>query len=356
MDKPTPNRLLDLPAGQGIVGSSIRWDLVSDGANAGQIHPVVGGNMTNDPTASVCRTVRGLRLTPSDYAAIDLFADRVRVWWVLADGTEWSLGVFAFVDPTEEETTAGTSVTVSLYDRWLDLDQPVTHSVSVPPGGVFTDTMRALVIEAGIEDTSGLQPSGNRALDPLNWPIGTGRGRIIRELAELAGHLPPYFDRDGVFTSRGPDKVTESWGHRYDLGAGSRVVRGSVRRPRKSVDAAGQHVVVSNGPTNGPIVGTATVDPSSPLHPQRRRSVRTEVHQVQGIASTDAANRLAAVYAAKAAIDYDTLEFAATPDPRHDTWDVVEFDQTFYREVAWTLPLSATGTMTHRLTRSDFPT
>lgn len=353
VEKPSGNRLLDLPAGVGTVASQVRYELLTEGEYAGTLHPRVGANMTNDPTRAVPRQVTSVELTADEYADIDLFGDECRVVWVLSDGTEWPWGVFRFVDPVEQVATSGTSVRVSLFDRWVDLDQPVTHTVSVPPRGRYTDTIRQLVDEAAM-DSGGVESSGARALDPLNWQAGTPRGRIIRELATLAGHLPPYFDNTGVFRSRPPEGLAESWGHRYDLGTRSRVIAGSVKRPRKSVDAPGAHLVINSGPTVGPVVGWATVDPDSPLHPLRRRATRVEVHTVQGVESSAAAESLARLYAARETLDYDLLDFDSLPDPRHDTWDTVEFDTVNHREIAWSVNLRPEGPMTHRCTRAEY--
>lgn len=338
-----------------MISSTVRYTIVVDGHAAGELHPEAGASLTLDAKAAVPRTIRGLRLPATEYAGIDLFGDRVRVEWVIDTRTgpvTFPLGIFGFADPVEDLATSGTSAVVTLADPWLDLDQPVTHSVSVPPGGYFTDTMRNLVAETGA-DTTLLQPSGARAGDPLNWPIGTGRGAIIRQLAEHAGQLPPYFDATGRFVSRPPDWLAESWGHRYD-DAHPRIIAGTLRRPRKSVDAAGAHLVVNTAAPTGPIWGYAEVDSESPLHPARRRSTRVEVHSMQGIDSSATANRIAQLHAAKVTADYDTTEFSALPDPRHDTWDVVTLDGVNYREIGWTLRLSPAGPHTHRLTRGEW--
>ena len=95
------------------------------------------------------------------------------------------------------------------------------------------------------------------------------------------------------------------------------------------------------------IVRTATPAPASEARPGRC----THDIDAQGLADIAAANAAAeAAYLA----DQDALSFVSftgTPDPRHDSFNVVSYDGINYLELSWSLELRPGGAHQHDLAR-----
>ncbi len=65
-----------------------------------------------------------------------------------------------------------------------------------------------------------------------------------------------------------------------------------------------------------------------------------------------AATEAARVIGLQDADTYQWASFAAAPDPRHDTFNVVRWQGALWREQAWSLPLVAGAEHRHELRRS----
>ena len=120
------------------------------------------------------------------------------------------------------------------------------------------------------------------------------------------------------------------------------------------LDAPNVHLVVNSGPNDLEIVGRARIDATQPHSVENRGYEVIEVHREQGVSSSDEATRMAKTYAAAHPHDYAELSFQSTPDPRHDTFDLIEFGDVVYRERSWTLRLRPGGPHTHDCTRAGY--
>lgn len=355
---PVPaNPLLDLDPGIGQVASSIRFEVVDrDLEVVGTVRPLEAASINAKVQGNIKRTLNGVRLGESALRDLDPFRHRIKPWWVLEDGTEWPLGVFVFTASAIHVGTYVSTLDTTLMDQEHILDQGTNATFSIAAGGSIRTAVEALIGQLRI--TNVVLPSTTVTVgDPVVWAAGTSRLRILNELCALAGWLSPYFDNDGVLVIRTPPDVDhDAPDHVYDSNAQHRcrILRASIVQNDNLLDAPNVFVVICSGPSDGEIVGAAQVDPRLPWSVANRGYEVVEVIRVQGLTSTAQAEYLAAVYASQAG-GYRNVTFDGTADPRHDLFQLVEYDGVTYREIAWNLTLKPGGSHSHTLTRGGFP-
>jgi len=355
---PSDTELLDLPAGIGNVVSSVVWELLDRAHNVvTTINPSRAENATVNVRAgdTVKRTLSGLWLTPSDFALVDVNADRIRPSWLLPGGTRYPLGVFMFSQAVRRPHTWGTSLDGTMYDQTVILDQPRETSLSLAAGASVDAAIAQIVSGDGLSFPAVAIPTTNVTVaSPISWPAGDSRYAILSGLFTLANLYPPFFDNNGVLTGKPvpPDLARSgSYDHIYAPGTASRVVRDSVAEADETITAPNRYLVVDNGPTQEPIVAWYDIDPFWP-HSFARRGYRvTKKVSVNGLANSTAAYDAAV---RDALVDLNAgrtfIEFDSTPDPRHDIYQIVQYGGISYREAAWSLRLRPGGPHSHSLT------
>lgn len=355
-----PNALLDLAPGIGVRYESVRWDLLTvGGARVGELNVERGASMTVSGDGSIKRTVNGVRVPADQWADVDPYRNRLQPVWRLSDGTEWPLGVLFFTGaPTGVDDPEQLVELTSLYDGGLLLDQPITQTFGISQGGSVESAITEIVDRlqiAGIRILNVEQDSTDvRAREPVAWPIGTPTAQVLASLCELAGFYPPHFDNRGTLRLRPARAPEVSQADHFYTQRGGRVAAGSYRRNDNLLDAPNMHVVIATGAAETEITATAEVDYQLPWSRQNRGYAVVEVHRLQGIETTTQAQRMADRFAAASANDAQEIEFTTTPDPRHDIFDVVDFDGVRYLEVGWALPLEPGGAHTHRINRGGY--
>ncbi len=342
----------DLPAGIGQVLSSIRFEVWSRaGEKVGEIQPErtrSGLKVTVNTTARVTRQLKGLTLRADEAADINPYADLVKPLWVWEDGTERPQGTFIWSQPDRYVDSWETPLTATLFDLSYQLDQESLQAVSLPARGKVYPAMLEVAALAGFDENDHeIQPNDATVLDAVAWPAGSSYKKILSELAEMAGYLAPYFDNEGTLILRPfPEiKLTEET-IRYPLGPESRVLKGTVVVP-EALSTPGAHQVINTGTPKGDITAVAYVDPDLPWSRERRGFLIAKTHRVQGVESTAEAEIMAQSF-----IDQSpeaAVTFGSAPDPRHDIYNLVEFDGTVYLETGWSLTLGPGGPMTHQL-------
>lgn len=348
------NRLLDLEADVGITRSAVRWDLTDrTGSPVGEIHPdaLTIPQVTNDAYATYPRTLRNLTIPGYEAQEIDFYTTRLAPRWVLEDGTEWPLGVFIWQEPTRTYRTWDSPLTSTLVDLSYVLDQAHRESFGLTAGAVVSEAIVELWEAAGLTDYE-VQGSDVRAGEAIGWPVGTSRRQMMVALHGLCGWPPPWFDNTGCGHS-GPLPPLRDGQNvcRYVIdGTASRVVEGSAAISPDTSNK-GAALVIGTGATKGEISALVFVDPSLPWSQERRGFLTIKKVEMQGIASTEQATNIAL-----AELDMQVgaaIGFSSIPDPRHDTHNVVEFGAVgdLYREIAWTLPCTPGGPMTHQLVK-----
>lgn len=346
----TPNPLLDLAPGIGQRAEGIIFNLVdSDGLPAGSIHPEAGSvRISFDGSANITRTMSGLNLTATEWADVDPFSMRVAPFWKLEDGTLWPLGRFFF---TGAPQTTGIIETTTLYDAGMVLDTGSIQAYGVNAGGDISDAMVGVLNILAIRDYV-VDDAGVVASVPIGWPIGTSWLSILRALCDLAGFLPPHTDNLGRVVLRRTDPVEISQAS-ITYGAQSpKVKRASTSLNPNLLAAPNVHVVIDSGATTSPITAIAYVDPALPWSKENRGFIVSQTHDMQGIDSTDQAQQMANGFASVDPNSFEELGFTSVPDPRHDAFEVIDYNGIAYREVAWSLDCRPGGDHVHRCVRS----
>lgn len=342
----TGDELLDLAQRQRI--ETVRFDLL-DSANvtiASNVAVVADEppQVTNDVNRSIRRQLSNMRISSADANAINTVTERIRPWWVLGAGGagfEYSLGIFLFGDASRLPRTSGTDTEATLFDQCLILDQKLTQSVGYSAGKNIGAALTEQAAAAGIVSTA-IDATTYTVAASIAWAAGRDtRLSVMTDLCAMAGFLPPYFDNDGVLVCRSAPNLATAVPTVTPYGPGTRVYDESVVLSDDLLVAPNRYVVIDTSATNAPIVGTFDVPASAPHSFANRGFYVTETIEIQGLTDPTAAAAAAAAAYGQRSATFTWLAFDGSPDPRHDTHDILEFDGVNYREQAWSLPCTA---------------
>lgn len=346
---PTAAQLLDLD-GVSRRSSTIRYDLLD--ATLTKIGEIDAPDreqppaVTNNVNRTIKRTMDNLVLPPSVEADVDTIADRIRPMW-LVGGEEFECGVFLWADASRRRRSYGLHLDGALIDQTLILDQPLHYGVSYPEGISITAAIDELTTD--IPNRS-ISPSSYQIGNPVAWPVGTSRFQILAELCAMIGYFSPYFDNGGTMVVRpATDLASVAAEHTYE--AGGRIVDGTIVESDDLLDAPNLYVVIGSGANDAEVYGTFEVPDEAPYSLLNRGFYVTDVWESQGITDSAQAAATAAARYASDSSTYRWVEFESTPDPRHDTFGVVQFLGALYREQEWVLTLREGVAMRHSLRR-----
>lgn len=358
----TPNALLDQAPGVGQIASSVRFDVLSRGLDViGTVTPDAAGiAITNDSHANIYRALRGITLHRDDVSAINLFSDRLRPCWVLEDGSGpadngWPLGVFMFSARDRVRGSLHSLHQATLLDQLFQLDTILDRSFGLPGHARVREPIIDLIEEAGIFAYDIAETDATIGEVPILWPPArTSRLAVLRELAVYASWAPPYFDNAGRLVLGPLPPLVPGGGHAYPTEGVTRIADGTAVESDNLLDAPNVYVVVGSGAGSTEIVATATIDPRLPHSIENIGYRRPRVITLQGLVDSAQAEQIAQNYAADDPAQLDRVTFTGAPDPRHDTFDVVEYGDRLYREARWELACSPGGTHSHSLVRQIF--
>lgn len=341
----TADQFFDLEAG-GVIEYRWRWDVVSPGGTAvlGQVTPARAPTIVNDSTAQVPRRVSGFTLYKTDATDLNVVDDRISPVLVLPDRSEWRAGVFV-VSTEARPLSSVPTLECELHDETAFLDVGSDGPVAMFIGSLPTETIAEVLADAGLSEFDVTPDYTTPTPDAVGWPSDTPRRRIVDELADLVGYWHPYQTNAGPVRCHGIDD-TEVPSLIYSTGRQSRAVRNSIVDETSYIGAPNRYEVVSNGAIGSPIVGIYDIpeDFEHSFANTRRRIV--DRVEMQGLASTAAAERAARQRASADLAQRKQLRFQSLVDLRHDTHSVLDFDSTLYRETRWEID-TATGIMSH---------
>lgn len=332
---------------------TVRWDLLApDFTLEGTLSVELDQppSVTLDTGRDIMRSLQGFRVDATQEQDLDTVTARVRPVVVLQNGSEFPMGVFLFADASRLRRSFGLELDASLVDQNLVVTQPWHDGTSYQTGTSVADALETLALRVNLPATS-IEDNGTLLGTPIAWPIGTSTLESMRGLCALAGYLPPYFDNAGTLVCRSaPDFsiVTPD----FTYGAGTRVVADTIVESDDLLSAPNRWVVVGANPSQSEIVGIYDVPDSAPHSYMNRGFYVTEVIRAQGIVDAFQAVEMARAAAEASAATFRWVSFDATLDPRHDTFDAVEWLSETYREVGWSARLETGGTMTHDLRRA----
>lgn len=350
----TSTQLLDLD-GLGQRSADIRFDVLDQtltriGTIAADAD--AGTRVLNNSNATIKRTLQNLRLNASVQADLDPFGDRLRPMFVLENGAEYALGVFILGGIDRARWEWGLDADVAGIDQGLILDQPLERTIGYPAGTNVRDAILEQFATA-LVPVYDVDPTIETELpNPISWPAGTqaSRGKIINELAALAGAYSYWFDNQGTGrVLRVPDLATSVPTLVYD--SDGRILHGSMVETDDILEAPNRYIVVETGNPDAAISGWYDIPDDAPHSAVNRGFVIATVIDEQGLGSVAQAEQRAQAAYAQASGTFEWVQFSSPPDPRHDTFDAVLYLGGVYREQAWSMPLIEGGEMTHDLRR-----
>jgi hypothetical protein len=318
----------------------------------GELRPVAPGlAIENNINRDVKRTMSGFVIPKAEAVSLNYFAHRARPVWIAGDGTEWPLGVFLISDASTVRHTWGTTAELSLVDQGLILSQLLDRSVSFPAGASVREALLAVLGMLALPAID-VDRTEARLGASVTWAMGRETWhRPLNDLAALAGFSSGYFDNAGTYRLRRAPAARDDALPDFDYDSPARVAADSVVESEATLESPNRYVVLSTSGNDAPIVGTWDVPADAP-HSYEQRGYRV-VHltERQGL-SLGAATEAARVIGLQDADTYQWASFAAAPDPRHDTFNVVRWQGALWREQAWSLPLVAGAEHRHELRRS----
>lgn len=353
----TAAEILDLPLNIGQVRSTVEWDILDQNLEfLFKVNPITDTvpSVAVNSTATIKRTLSGLYLDPFDQDRINVLTMRIRPYWVLEDAltTRFPLGVFLFSDATRNRTTAGLDLKGTLYDQTVIVNQGLARTYSVADDALITDALLDLAAGVGIAGARIIiEPSDATTYVAIAWRAGTSRYDIMSELATMAGYYPPYFDNDGILRFKlAPSTLVDvPMDHTYNVTPSSRLIDGSLDESDDLINAPNRYLVVSTAATGVEVSGYYDLPASAPQSYANRGYLVVKRIDAQGLKNNAACTKRAQL---EAIIDYNSFSwvaFDATPDPRHDIFDTVQYLEENYREVGWTLRLKPGGQHSHRI-------
>jgi len=312
-----------------------------------------------DTSKATKRTLTGLQLTPDVINDIDVIQDRLGLTMLFHDGTEKPQGVFLFSEVTavilsSMDDTVLSVPALNLVDQSLIVDQQTDRTIAYSPGKRITDAIIELLSELPIQfvvDSSGAVISSSQ--EAIAWPAGTSRLRIVNELAAMIGYHELYFDNAGVAQLHlMPNPETAAEDVVIDYPMGGRTYLGLTTKTTNLLDLPNRFVVVNNGATQASVYGVYDIPDSAPHSAANRGYVRAHVEQMQGIDTNDDAALAARALARSWQFPYETVQFSGPPDPRHDTYNVIDYEGTRYLELSWSMTCRDGMPMQHNVRRT----
>lgn len=330
----------------------------------GDLHPNRDSppTLTHDTSRTIPRTFE-LTLNATDMANIDTVNNRILVYMTIG-GRDWPLGRYMFINKSKLRFTYGTPGAVTLADEMFIIDNAIETGFSslitsslgvsgfgdiVTPLEQIDQTMRRLLKGLGI--TARIDATPYTTIG--SWIIGTSRAQILNNLSVDGDYFAPWMNNDGqlrIMRTYDPAREVPD----FDFDSQNKVIAGSIIESDNILEAPNRIIVVSNGTASdvnasAPIVGTFDVPLSAPHSIFNRGFVVPKIYTRQ-VESSQQAMIIARNIALRDTA-FETVQLSTPPDPRHDSYNVIRWDNKQWLETRWTMELIEGGTMRHSLQR-----
>lgn len=342
-----PDANLDLDAGIGQRDATFRFDLVDGitGQVLRELTPLVGASLSHD-TSRVIKRQLNLQLGTSDTAMVDVVNNRVLPYMVFGNGDEYPLGRYLFTDASREQFTSGQLGSFALTDEMFLVDQQLERGINAR-GRSTTAVIQDIL--AGLPVTYDLEASPFFSAE--SWGVGTGRGQVLEALSVTGDYFSPWFGNDTkLHFVRSFDPGTSVPDFNFD--SGNKVIRAPIVQTDDLLTAPNRFVVISNAADSPALaaVGRADVPNSAPHSIPNRGFVVSLVLDLQlsnaaqaGAVAQNMANRLTL---------FERVQLTTAPDPRHDSYDVVVWQDELWLEIGWSMQLMEGASMNHSLRKA----
>lgn len=339
--------LLDLDPWVGQRQASFRFELTNGvtGEKLGDLTPIRNATLTHDTNRTIKRQL-DLDLGVRDMAAVNTLTDRVSPFMVFPTGAEYPLGRYMFTDASRVFTTAGRLGNLILSDEMFLVDQQIEVGIQGSGKGIsglIRDILGDLPVVSSVEATP--YPSSE------NWGIGSNRGQILETLSVSGDYFSPWFDNTNVMrfirTFNPADLIPD-----FNWDVGNKVIRSGIVESDDLLTAPNRFIVVSNTAADPgvEVVATADVAASAPNSIPNRGFV---IANVQDLQLTDSNQATAVVNGiAQRMTVFEQISISTAPDPRHDGYNIINWQDEHWLELAWSLPLMEGRAMSHLLRKS----
>lgn len=341
----THDPILDMDPWIGQRFISYRYTLVN--ALTGQplrtLTPQFGGSLSHDTGRIVARSL-SLSLGVADTAAINPLTDRIDMEMIV-NRTAYPLGRYVFVSNPRQVYTSGELTNVSLVDEMFVIDQQMEIGYNAS-GKSSTSAIQDLVTPFGF----GIDIEASPFTSVESWSAGTYRGQALSALALTGDYFQPWMGSDRrVHVIRSFDPAVRV--PDFDFDAGRKVIREPITRESDILTAPNRFVVISNAGLDAtqPVVGTADVPLTAPHSIPNRGFVLPSVVDLQ-VGDVGQAQAVAVNLSQRQAFERMDLETA--PDPRHEAFNVIVYNDEAWLEIGWSLNLNPGGTMNHALRKA----
>lgn len=336
--------ILDLNTGIGQRSCTFRFQLINGvtGQHLGDITPIRAASLTHDTTRTIKRQLT-LPLGVEDTAAVNTITDRVLVFMVMADGTQYPLGRYMFTDAARVLTTAGRLGAMALNDEMFLVDQEITAGIN----GVGFDTADVIATAlSGLPISFQLEPAGFISAEA--WGSGTSRGQVLEALAISGDYFSPWFDNNGIMRfirTFDPAKAVAD----LDYDTGFKVYRDQILETDDLLTAPNRFAVISNAAQDRdvPVFATADVPVSAPHSVPNRGFVISLTQNLQ-LSSQSQAQAVVEGLVNRQTV-FERVSLSTAPDPRHDSYNVIKWQGALWLELAWSMSLVEGGAMNHLL-------
>jgi hypothetical protein len=340
--------LLDLDPWIGQRSASFRFERINavTGEFLGEINPIRNAQLSHDTTRTIKRQLN-FTLGVADTAAVNTVQERVDLFMVFPDGQEYPLGRYMYTDQSRQKFTSGKMSTCTLNDEMFRVDQPLEVGLNA------TSRTVASAIEAALSDINDidLRIAGGSTLANSAWTVGASRGQVLETLALVGGYFSPWFGNDKAFHFIEAFDPAEQIPD-FDFDGGNKVLRSGIVESDNLLTAPNRFVVISNNATDAsvPVIGVYDIPRNAPNSIENRGFVIAKVEDMQ---ATD--NGQATVIARNIGIRqtvFETTNLVTAPDPRHDSYNVIQWNGSLWLELGWTMALIEGGTMGHVMRKS----
>jgi len=358
---------LNLPTYVGQVQARFRFNLVDGVTNEplGEVHPRLDSppTLTHDTTRVIMRSLSPINLEPDEAEIVNPVRDRIEPVMIIGD-VEYPLGRYMFGDSTAFAVKLGYPTSVAadamwsssaLLDEMFLVDQQLDVGFSTQEfrlqdiniesaDAAIRRLLRELPVTVVSEPTQFFSKGA--------WPAGTQRGTVVNDLALFGDYLAPWFGHDGfMHLVRVFDPATVPLNFNWDENLV--VVRDSPAVTSDLLVAPNRIVIVSNdviSESSAPIVGSYDIPASAPHSITNRGFVVPAVYEMQ-VTTVEQASAVAANIGQRQTI-VERLEVVTPPDPRHDSYDVIRWQDINWLEIGWAMQLREGGEMRHTLRRT----
>lgn len=335
--------------------------------------------LSHDTSRTIKRSF-SLALGIDDTALIDPIRHRVLLYMVMSDGRRFPLGRYMIADFVKFKHTQGDVSSVAFVDEMFILDQQLDTSFTTlvvsgttlgllfslganarqamfallerydltiqaakaitnfPPGEVSSNYFDTII------DNTQLAVQGS-------WPAGISGAKVLEDLSVFGDYFSPWFDNFGrlnVVRSFNPaDKEAD-----FDFDIGNAVIRDSISDSNDLLTAPNRYMVISNSmsATNREVsyVGTYDIPSSAPHSIENRGFVVSDVRELQVTGGQTQVDITARNIGLRETV-YERTELATPPDPRHDSYNVIRWQNELWLEYGWDMELIEGGNMTHKM-------